>query len=221
VRVSDPTYRLSTGLVVVLVLALSGCSQRVLVRSETPGTVVLGDVEVGEVGPDGTEADVPYGFGDLAYSLEVEGVRTEGILPRTETAYPPIVAGCCLAACGVPTCAGCGVLAANPQLLSGALCVATTANLEVVYATLAFLCVAPTWPTSAGLCLGATAGLSPLLLLGATALPDEVTIPAPTPAPASAGSDGATSDVDPGAGVGPAPLPDEDAAAAPDGEMRF
>lgn len=124
-----------------------------------------------------------------------------GAVERTDIEWPVIVAGTCLAACGIPTCAFAGFLLANPAV--------PAVPLEVAFNNPAAALVSfqsPTWTTIPLMAGGAAIGALPLLLATiAQSPPDTVRVvagpvvdaPASTPAapplPNPPPSDAATS----------------------------
>lgn len=168
-------------------LALSACSQKVLVKTSDPGArVTVGDAEAEPVPDDGLRVKVAPGLSPVPFVVEDEQGRREGVIERSEVDWTWVGAGVTAAACCAPSLVAAGACLANPALAPAIVgCVVATSPAPCC-ATLA----APSWATVIAAGSGALVGLTPLsLALLSERVPDEVVLEGSAPdAPASAGA---------------------------------
>jgi len=217
---------------VVLALLLSfgvaphvACSQSVIVRTDAPAHVVLDGQDLGTVDDSGVVAEVSLGVFPVPYSVERDGVRVVGELPRTRPSWLPNTAGLCGPFVTAPLCVCMGLSCANPQFFaSPVFCVlASIGNINLLFGSCYGLCaqvaLTPGWMTVPLGCAGLTLGMSPLLLLGFGGLDDTVVLAGPD---ATRGLPGATTSPSESTTTEPeAPATQTPPDVAPDEEMRW
>ena len=154
-----------------LLVALSACSQKVLVKAPPGARVTLGDVEEEPVPEEGLRVEVPPGLAPVPFVVEDEGGRREGVLEREEVGWGWIAAGVTAAVCCTPGLVLGAACLANPALAPAALGCLVAQTPAPCCAVLA----SPSWATVIAAGGASLLGLSPLsLALLAEKLPDEV-----------------------------------------------
>lgn len=165
-----------------LAVALSACSQKVLVKAPPGARVSLGDVEDEPVPEEGLRVQVGPGLSPVPFVVEDERGRREGALERSDVGWAWVAAGVTAAACCAPGLVVGAACLANPAFAPAALGCLVTQSPAPCCAALA----APSWATVIAAGGGALVGLSPLsLALLAEELPDEVTLESEAPAASS------------------------------------
>lgn len=217
-----------SALLLVLVVGVAphlACSQSVIVRTDAPAHVVLDGQDLGTVDDSGVVAEVSLGVLPVAYSVERDGVRVEGELPRTRPSWLPNTAGLCGPFVTAPLCVCMGLSCANPQFFaSPVFCLlASLGNINLLFGSCYGLCaqvaLTPGWMTVPLGCAGLTLGMSPLLLLGFAGLDDTIVLEGPDATRALPGSTTTPS-------IAPTTEPEAPATqaspdVAPDEEMRW
>lgn len=165
-----------------LALALSACSQKVLVKAASPGArVTLGDVEGEPVPEEGLAVEVEPGLSPVPFVIEDERGRREASLERSHVSWAWVAAGVTGAACCAPGLVLGAACLANPALAPAALGCLVAQSPAPCCAALA----APSWATVIAAGSGALVGLTPLsLALLAEKLPAEVVLEGEAPAAA-------------------------------------
>ena len=142
------------------------CAQKVTVRTPGPATnLVVGEQEVGAVGPFGVQVEIPAGRHPVPFSVNVSGQHVSGEIPRSETNWGLVATSAGLvAACAPAACLGACMLS-NPLLLFVPLTCAATSNPTIAASSCAAILATPSWATLPCAATGGVAGLSPLGLL--------------------------------------------------------
>lgn len=167
----------------LLLVVTAGCSQSVIVRTQTPGAEVeLDGKDVGEVPKGGAEVDVSRGYAPVPYTIRKDGAEHHGEVERGDLgwrAWVLYLGGGCGALHAAPLAIATGFFLANPILLFTPFNIAADSLLgQNLNEGLLFSAIAaPTWLTIPYVVL-LTAGIAaPLgLLIYTEELPDEFVV---------------------------------------------
>ncbi len=177
-----------TALSIVLVTSLtaSACASKVNVRTEPPGMKVkFGDEDLGVVGPEGRDVEVPLGLGGVPLVLH-DGVEHQAVLPRSELSWWVVAAAIGAAVCCAPTLAGAALCVANPAIITAPVACLVGGPGVCVTAV-----AAPGWITLPLVGAAACLGMTPLgFLFLAERPPENVILKRPVVAPTPGGGDG-------------------------------